>query len=128
MNPSASRRVVEHFWAAMARNDFRAAGDLLHDDFVLNWPQSGERIRGRENFVAINEQYPAAGRWRFTVHRLVADAGAVATDVTVTDGVLAGRAITFFELRDGRIARQTEYWPDPFEAAAWRAQWVERTE
>jgi len=128
MDQSASRRVVEHFWAAMQSNDFRAAGDLLHDDFVLDWPQSGERIRGRDNFVAVNEQYPAAGRWRFEVQRLVADAGMVATDVTVTDGVQVARAITFSELRDARIARQTEYWPDPFEAAAWRGQWVERIE
>ena len=44
----------------------------------------------------------------------------------VTDGVQTARAITFSELRDGRIVRQTEYWPDPFEAAEWRAQWVER--
>ncbi len=128
MDQSASRRIVEHFWAAMQSNNFRAVGDLLHDDFVLDWPQSGERIRGRDSFVAVNEQYPAAGRWRFDVQRLVADAGMVATDVTVTDGVQVARAITFSELRDGRIARQTEYWPDPFEAAAWRAQWVERVE
>ena len=122
------RRVVERFWAAMAANDFRAAGGLLHDDYVLTWPQSGERVRGRDNFVAVNEHYPAAGRWRFTVRRLVADEGAVATEVAVTDGAEIGLAITFSEVRDGRIVRQTEYWPDPFAAAPWRAEWVERTD
>ena len=50
----------------------------------------------------------------------------MATDVTVTDGVVVARSLLFSEIRDGRIARQTEYWPDPFEAPAWRAQWVER--
>ncbi|MDQ5854644.1 MAG: hypothetical protein M3380_21750 [Chloroflexota bacterium] len=44
----------------------------------------------------------------------------------VTDGVQTARAITFSGLRHGRIVRQTEYWPDPFEAAEWRARWVER--
>jgi ketosteroid isomerase-like protein len=122
------RRVVERFWAAMAANDFRTAGELLHDDYVLTWPQSGERIRGRDNFVAVNEHYPAAGRWSFSVRRLVADEGAVATEVAVTDGVKLGLAITFSEVRDGRIVRQTEYWPDPFEAAPWRAEWVERND
>ncbi len=126
MDGRASRRAVEQFWAAMDDNDFRAAGELLHDEYVLEWPQSGERIRGRDNFVAINERYPAAGRWSFTVRRLVADERGVATEVTVTDGARADRAITFSELRDGKIVRQTEYWPEPFEAAAWRAQWVER--
>ncbi len=127
MSDVASRQVVERFWAAMGENDFQAAGELLHDQFVLEWPQSGERIRGRSNFVAINEQYPATGRWRFTLHRLVADSSGVVTDVTVTDGTFSGRAITFSEVRDGRIVRQTEYWPDPFEPATWRARWVEQT-
>ena len=126
MDRDENRQVVEQFWAAMDANDFRAAGNLLHDEYVLEWPQSGERIRGRDNFVAVNEHYPAAGRWSITLHKLVADEGGVATEVMVTDGVQAARAITFSELRDGRIVRQTEYWPDSFEAAEWRAQWVER--
>lgn len=127
MSDVASRRVVERFWTAMGENDFQAAGELLHDEFVLAWPQSGERIRGRANFVAINVQYPATGRWRFTLHRLVADSSGVVTDITVTDGTVSGRVITFSKVRDGRIVRQTEYWPDPFEPAPWRAQWVEQT-
>ena len=121
-----SKRVVERFWAAMHANDFHAAGELLHDEYVLEWPQSGECIRGRANFVAVNEHYPAAGRWRVAVHRLIAEGDEVVSEVMVTDGVLTARAITFSTVRDGRIIRQTEYWPDPFEAAAWRAQWVER--
>jgi ketosteroid isomerase-like protein len=120
-----SKDVVTRFWAAMQRNDFAAAGALLHDDYVLEWPQSGERIHGRDNFVAINTHYPAAGRWQFTVHRLLADGNEVVSDVSVTDGVITGRAITFSSVRDGRIIHQCEYWPDPFPPAAWRAHWVE---
>lgn len=121
------KQVVERFWAAIHANDFRAAGELLHDDYVLQWPQSGERIRGRANFVAVNEHYPTEGRWSVTVHRLIAEGDEVASEVTVTDGVkLTARAITFSTVKEGKILRQTEYWPDPFEAAAWRARWVER--
>jgi len=120
------RRVVECFWAAMNANDFRSAGELLHDEFVLEWPQSGECIRGRANFVAVNEHYPAAGPWRVTLHRLITDEGGVVSEVTVTDGATTGRAITISQVREGKIAHQVEYWPDPFEAAAWRSQWVER--
>jgi aryl-alcohol dehydrogenase-like predicted oxidoreductase/ketosteroid isomerase-like protein len=126
-NTEESKQVVARFWAAMHANDFRAAGELLHDEYLLEWPQSGERIRGRENFVAVNEQYPAEGRWSVMLHRLLGEGGEVVTEVTVTDGVgITGRAITFSTVRDGKIARQTEYWPDSFEAAAWRARWVER--
>ena len=128
MPDETTREVVERFWRTMNENDWHAAGRLLHDDYVLDWPQSGERIRGRDNFVAVNAHYPAAGRWHFTVRRLVADEQGVASDVTVTDGALTARAVSFFEVRDGLIWRMTEYWPDPFEPAAWRARWVERME
>lgn len=121
-----SKQIVEQFWAAMQANDFRAAAELLHNEYVLEWPQSGERVRGRANFVAVNENYPAAGPWNFTIHRLIAEEDEVATEVTVTDGAVMGRAITFSTVRDGKIVRQTEYWPDPFEPADWRAHWVER--
>lgn len=118
--------LVQRFWDTMQTNDFRAVGDLLHDDFVLEWPQSGETVRGRDNFAAINEHYPAAGRWRFEIHRILCDGDQVVTDVSVTDDVITGRAITFSTVCDGRILHQTEFWPDPFEPAPWRAQWVER--
>ncbi|MBE7551842.1 MAG: nuclear transport factor 2 family protein [Anaerolineales bacterium] len=121
-----SKQVVQQFWGAMQDNNFRRAGELLHDEYVLEWPQSGERIRGRANFVAVNENYPAAGRWHFTIHRLIAEGDTVATEITVTDGAVTGRVITFSTVLDSNIVRQTEYWPDPFEPAAWRAQWVER--
>src|SRR5512143_1942728 len=123
--PSSSRDIVVGFWQAMQSNDFRAAAQWLHDDYVLDWPQSGERIRGRDNFAAINEQYPAAGRWQFTINRIVAEGDQVVSDVTVTDGQIVGRAITFSTVRAGKIVHQVEYWPDSFEAPAWRAQWVE---
>ena len=122
----ASKQVIEKFWATMQTNDFRVAGELLHDDYVLEWPQSGERIRGRANFVAINENYPAHGRWEFTIHRILAEGNEVISDVEVTDGVIHARVITFSTVRERRILRQTEFWPDPFEPAAWRAQWVEK--
>ena len=128
MSGETSRRVVERYWRIMNENDWRGAGRLMHDEFVLEWPQSGERIRGRENFAAVNQHYPAAGRWRFGVRRIVADEQGAASDVTVTDGAVEARAVSFFEICDGLIWRMTEYWPDPFEAAAWWARWVERTD
>jgi ketosteroid isomerase-like protein len=121
-----SRDLVLRFWAAIDANDFPAAGALLHDDYVLEWPQSGERIRGRDNFVAVNANYPTQGRWSVTVHRAIAEGNEIVTEVTVTDGVSnTACAITFSTVKDERILRQTEYWPDPFQAAAWRARWVE---
>lgn len=122
-----NKQVVENFWAAMQTNDFKAASEFLHEEYLLEWPQSGERIRGRANFVAVNENYPAHGRWQFTVHDLLAEGNRVVSEVGVTDGVVTGRAITFSTVRDGKIQHQVEFWPDPFEPPEWRAEWVEKT-
>src|SRR5262245_15590982 len=108
--------VVTEFWELMATNDFRLVGSLLADEFVLDWPQSGERIRGRDNYAAMNEQYPAHGRWKFTVNRIVGSATAAVSDVTVTDGVQTAHAISFFEISDGKIVKMVEFWPEPFPA------------
>lgn len=118
------REIIEQFWQRMESNDFYAASELLHDDFVLDWPQSGERICGRENFAAINTAYPAEGKWHFIINHLFVDGDSVVTDVSVTDGKLHDRVITFSTVRDGKIWKQVEFWPGPFEAPAWRAQWV----
>lgn len=124
--PEAARDVVLRFYERMGNNDFRAAAESLHEDYLLEWPQSGERIRGRENFIAVNEHYPAAGRWSFRVDRVLAEGDQVVTQVGVSDGVTRGTAIAFSRVRDGRIARQVEFWPEPFEPAPWRRLWVER--
>ncbi len=121
-----TRRVVRQFWAAMQTNDWRAAADLFDPTYTLDWPQSGERIIGADNFVALNASYPAAGRWQFTIYRLLVEGEQAVSDVGVTDGAMRGRAITFHCVREGRIISQVEYWPDPFEAPAWRAAWVVR--
>ncbi|MBL0343814.1 nuclear transport factor 2 family protein [Candidatus Villigracilis affinis] len=123
MNP---KQVIEKFWQTMEGNDFYAVAQLMHDEFTLEWPQSGERIRGRENFAKLNTAYPAEDKWRFIINSIVADGEVVVTDVSVTDGVKHDRVITFSTIRDEKIWKQIEFWPEPFEAPEWRAQWVER--
>lgn len=117
--------IARRFWELMASNDFHAVAEVLHPDFELDWPQSGERILGAFNFGEMNRNYPAKGPWRFTIERLVADDNGVVTEVTVTDGGMTATAITFFTVRDGRIHRIVEYWPEPFEPGSDRGEWVE---
>lgn len=113
---SAAVEVVRHYWALMQSNDWVAVGAVLSDDFVLEWPQSNERIRGRERYAQMNAQYPAAGAWRFTVRRLVGDAQQAVSEVEVTDGQRRDVALSFFDVREGLIARIVEYWPEPYAA------------
>jgi hypothetical protein len=110
----------------MATNDFYAVAQLLHDDYVLDWVQSGERIRGRDNFAAINSYYPADGKWTFKINHIIAENDMVVSDVDVSDGKVHDRVITFSTIKDGRIWKQIEFWPQAFEAPEWRAKWVEK--
>lgn len=91
----------------MNTNDFGAAGQLLADGYRLEWPQSGETVRGRDNFARLNQSCPANGVWRFTVHRLLADGAEVVSGVSVTDGVLETRYHLFYSSgwADRRAAR-----------------------
>jgi ketosteroid isomerase-like protein len=107
--------VVRRLWAAFDSCDWELARACVHDDVVVDWPQSGERWEGREAYIGVNERYP--GEWEIDVRRVV-DAG----DVVVLEAWIEHSererstfAVALYELRDGRIARGTEYWADPFD-------------
>lgn len=121
----SNRRTVARFWELMASNDFHAVATVLHPAFELSWPQSGERVVGAFNFAEVNRNYPANGRWTFSVERMLAEGERAVTVTRISDGAITAEAISFFELEDGLIRRLTEYWPEPFAPAAWRRQWVE---
>jgi len=125
MNLPNSEQVVREFWRLMATNDFACVAAVLSHDFVLEWPQSQERIRGATNFAQMNQEYTAHGLWRFTLNRLVASATEVVTDVSVTDGVQHARAVSFFTVAEGKIIRLVEYWPEPYDAPTNRAHLVD---
>jgi ketosteroid isomerase-like protein len=120
---SDNRSIVERLWQLFDAQDFEAAGELLHDDFICEWPQSRERIRGRENYVAINQNYP--GTWSISIRRLIVEDDQAASEVVLRYAEQVVQAVSFFELRDGKIFRQVDYWPDPYPAPAGRAQWTE---
>jgi ketosteroid isomerase-like protein len=118
--------LIHEFWARMGSNDFASVQSVLSDQFILEWPQSNERIRGAARFARMNAEYPAQGPWRFTVNRVVASKSHDAvSDVTVTDGALTARAISFFSVEAGKITKIVEYWPEPYAAPANRAHLVE---
>lgn len=128
MTPSASETVVREFWRLMATNDFHAVARVLAPTFVLEWPQSNERIRGAERFARMNEEYPAHGRWSFTVHRVVAGAGEAVSHVTVTDGVQRAEVVSFFTIEAGLVTRLVEFWPERYAAPEHRRHLVEPIE
>ena len=142
-----NREIVERFAHAMATYAFDLADECLADDFVEDYPQSGERIRGRANRRAVIENYPGRTEHEFVqgkVRTVVGDDQWVMTpsmslvringsgerftttgQITYPNGE-TWHIVQLLEFRAGRIARMTTYLAEPFEAAAWRAKWVER--
>jgi ketosteroid isomerase-like protein len=124
MDGSAIKAALDRHWAASEANDFDAEHELYCDDAVLDYPQSGERIRGRHNIQASRVAQPNAKR--FTVRRIVG-----AGNVWVTEFVLSydgnpSYAVSVMEFLDGKVVRETQYFADPFEPGASRARWVEK--
>jgi len=68
MDDLAARTALERHWAASDAGDFGLEHEIYHEDAVLEYPQSGERIRGRENIRRI--RYVQANKKRFTVRRI----------------------------------------------------------
>ena len=118
------RAALDCHWAASDANDFRSEHDIYREDAILEYPQSGERIRGRRNILSSRAAQP--NRKRFAVRRIIG-----AGDLWVTEYVLSydGRpsfTVSIMEFSGGKVARETQYFGDPFEPGPSRAQWVER--
>jgi ketosteroid isomerase-like protein len=122
------REVVSELWRRIQARDWDGVGELVADDFVLEWPETRERIRGRTNFVEFNRNYPEG--WSIEVLGVVADGPRVSSEVRVPHPQIGLHyAASFFEVEDGRLARGREYWvrvsTTDEEQPDWRAQWVE---
>ena len=110
LNERKDRDVAIELWRCFDQRRFRDALPLLSEDFEAHWPNTRERIRGPENFIALNENYP--GAWRCTVRRIHECADAVVTVTEISDGETSLFAVSFFEVRYGLIVRAEEYFAD----------------
>jgi ketosteroid isomerase-like protein len=118
--------VAEAVWKALEAGDWDAAAGLLHEDFVQEWPQSGERIVGRDNAIAINQNFPGGlPTMRFRRTLAGGDLAVLEVELTYADGSRY-LGVSVIELHDGKVVKETDYFAQPFQAPQWRAQWVER--
>jgi ketosteroid isomerase-like protein len=105
-------------------HDFSVMDEVFADAAVVEYPQSGERIRGRANIRAVEENYP--GLPKVTIRRkvVVGDLALVESDLDYQGKPY--QEVSIFEFRHGKIVRLTQYFPEPFEPPESRAWWVER--
>jgi hypothetical protein len=128
------QEMAAKFEEVLKSGDFAKLNDLLQeyaaDDFVQEWPQSGERLTKAAS-IQMGEKYSEmTGKSPSFKYRRMLGGG----DIFVVEGTIDygdGVPVSYVsigEMRDGKIARVTDYFANPFEAPAWRADFVERME
>lgn len=120
---SQIRRELERHWAACDAGDQDAAHEIYHDECVIEWPQSGERIRGRERIKALRENHPS--KLRFATRRILGGGDLWLTEYVITYDGAPVHTVSIMEFRQGKVTRETHYFADPFDPPEWRSQWVE---
>jgi hypothetical protein len=124
MGDQEIRAALDQHWAASAVGDLEAEHNIYDDNVLCEYPQSGEKIRGRRNLQALRGHHPGKPSG-FQIRRIVG-----AGDLWVTEYVIdyEGKpfdTVSIMEFHDGKVIRETQYFAEPFPAPAWRAQWVE---
>jgi SnoaL-like domain len=115
--------LIQH-WAASDTDDFEAEHPIYREDAVLEYPQSGERIRGRESIQTTRTLQPS--KKRFAVQRIIGRGDLWITEYILTYDAKPSYTVSIMEFLEGKVVRETQYFSDPFEAAAWRRPWAER--
>jgi hypothetical protein len=144
MPERSNEEIVRRYWRAHAAHDHKTVSELRHPDWLAEWPQSRERVRGDANDRAIMDNYPGGEPHLDATHRIVGaeDRWVVTPAYTVQRVIGNGDAwwgsgigtypdgkvwhfVAMVELRDGKIYRETAYFAEPFDPPEWRAAWVE---
>ena len=124
MDDRAVRAALERHWTASDASDFEVEHEIYHEDAVLDYPQSGERIRGRRNIQQSRTVQP--NQKRFAVRRMIGRGDLWVTEFVLTYDGIPSYAVSIMEFRDGLVASETQYFADRFEPAPSRAHLVER--
>ena len=119
------REFVERFIDATERGDLDALVEMATDDIVMEWPQSGERFRGKQNALAAmqgQETKPVpAGK-----PRMVGSGNVWVLMMPLRYGEEVHHYVGVYELRDGKVARSTEYFGAPFPPQEFRAEFTDK--
>jgi ketosteroid isomerase-like protein len=117
---------LRQHWADSDANDFDAEHRIYRDDAILEYPQSGERIRGRDNIQASRAAQPNAKR--FTVRRIVGGGALWVSELILTYDGHPNYVVSVMEVENGEVVRETQYFGEAFEPGPSRAQWVDQME
>jgi SnoaL-like domain len=126
MSDDDVRVALRRHWDASDANDFATEHQIYRADAILDYPQSGERIRGRANIQASRAAQPNIKR--FTVRRTLGGGDLWISELVMTYDGQPNYVVSIMEFDGGEVVHETQYFSDPFEPGPSRAQWVERME
>jgi hypothetical protein len=124
MDDQTVRAALQRHWEASDANDFTTEHEIYRDDAVLDYPQSGERIRGRKNIQ--ESRFVQPNKKRFTVRRMIGSGDLWVTEFVLSYDGKPSYTVSIMEFRDGLVTHETQYFADPFEPGPSRAHLVER--
>ncbi|MES1150220.1 MAG: nuclear transport factor 2 family protein [Bradyrhizobium guangdongense] len=124
MDDPTVRLALERHWTASDASDFEIEHEIYHEDAVLEYPQSGERIRGRRNIQ--ESRFLQPNKKRFTVRRMIGSGNLWITEFVLAYDGIPSYTVSIMEFRDGRVAHETQYFADSFDPAPSRKHLVER--
>ncbi len=124
MDDRTARAALERHWAASDASDFKTEHEIYREDAVLDYPQSGEQIRGRHNIQESRTVQP--NRKRFAVRRMIGSGDLWVTEFVLSYDGIPSYTVSIMEFRDGLVAHETQYFADRFEPGPSRAHLVEQ--
>ena len=124
MDDRTMRQMLGRHWAASDAGDFEVEHDIYREDALLQYPQSGEQIRGRRNIQ--ESRFVQPNRKRFTVQRIVGSGSLWVSEFILAYDGMPSFAVSIMEFHDGLVVRETQYFAQPFDPAPSRAHLVER--
>jgi hypothetical protein len=119
-----TRARIEQHWTASESGDIDTEHAIYADDAILDYPQSGERFRGRAKIQAQRGGHPAERH--FTVHRIRGSGDLWVSEVVITYDGAPTYSVSIMAFADDAVAHETQYFADPFPAPASRAALAER--
>jgi SnoaL-like protein len=125
MDDRSIRLALERHWTASDASDFDVEHEIYREDAVLDYPQSGERIRGRRNIQ--ESRFVQPNKKRFAVRRIVGSGDLWITEFTLSYDDRPSYTVSIMEFRDGLVTHETQYFAQSFAPAPSRAHLVERT-
>ena len=124
MDDQTVRAALARHWDASDASDFQVEHDIYREDAVLDYPQSGERIRGRHDIQESRTVQP--NKKRFTIRRMIGSGDLWITEFVLTYDDIPSYVVSIMEFREGLVAHETQYFGDRFAPGPSRAHLVEQ--